>query len=284
MSDLNNPAGRLHAILKFAKEQAGGVNALEVWHRVLKVKQGDSIEFLKRYGQMQSLVGDTFNDLLETGAMGPNHYPMKWATQFQRAFTEIRLKDSQWSVVRGFINADVLDGIENASYLLAQKKLEASVQDDELNDIKTRVDSLLTEVKDGAVEPHLREVITRNLENIQNAIELRWLQGANPIAGAAAIASVQVDRHIELKQSEFGNKLIELITYILFTIVPNVGFYSGLDGPELLVVIQEAGLGPKINRELPSDFSDNFGQGNTLEMPKMIEPPKAGGVSEEDSE
>ena len=284
MSDLNNPAGRLHAILTFAKEQAGSTSALAVWHKALKVEESDSIEFLKRYGQMQSLVGDIFNDLLETGAMGPNHYPMKWAAQFQRVFTEVKLKDSQWSVVKQFINNDVLEGVDNASYLLAQRTLEASVRDDELNDIKTRVDSLLTEVEDSAVESHLREIIIRNLKNIQDAIELRWLQGANPIASAAAIASVQINKHEELKQNELGNKLRELITFILLTLVPNVGFYSGFDGPELIAVMRKTALGTEINWELPNNSSDSSSRSNALEAPKIIKPPKTDEIFEEDSE
>lgn len=176
---LDNPAGRLLAVVQAARSVNPGVNALAGWQEVLNAPPGDHALFHSRVAQLFYLAGETRRTVESFPDEDPEtileHFPQVEATleQFNRVaatnmqgfFAGLEIKSGDYS-------------LRLCSSLLHRRAREAVIKSETVRDLQARIETLIQDVVDaGDLANALKEWTLDRLKEILEALRLQPLYG-----------------------------------------------------------------------------------------------------------
>lgn len=207
--NLNNPAGRLHAILFELKASTGHNQTANVWAKALKVDDINSSLplLLVRLGKVYAMPGQIRAAMEELP--GYHSYDVdSWHDPLARAFREAHLK-STWSQVVSHFSDNLLRGIESNSFKLSQYSGRPSLSDDQLKKLREefiKLREVVSEADD--VGPNSKERILERIQRVLGVIDNFWLEGTDNLIVEVQATVGEVATRPEAQESNASKTMV----------------------------------------------------------------------------
>jgi len=175
----NNPAARLHALLKALKGQNATTNLVNAWSVIFALQEEpggrNHFTFLRRYGKFLALPGRARAALSAVPDLDFELYS-RWVPKLNDAL----LASPFNSIVGGFFNIfqnSDLDYLQFCADGLSSKRPEKTVDAGALTDIVKDLEQLRRDTEAAAVEQELKTYILDELDDIKSAIQDYQIDG-----------------------------------------------------------------------------------------------------------
>ena len=243
MSQINNPADRLLAIVKIGKSQTQTDHVIKVWSNVLSVPFEESSKLLRRISIVYSLPEQIFTKVKTIDDINSDLY-LKWFSKVNHAFNSLQFNNFQWGQLMSTFDPSVEYGLEICADVLSRKIPDKTVDDGDLDNATTKIDELLQFIEnDNDIDSITKNFIINALHGIYNAIEEISISGLSTLEKEfnSIVGSVVTNRdkyNVDSKKSESANKFWQIITVL--SVILSI--------PASLIAIDD-----KINNELPEN-------------------------------
>jgi hypothetical protein len=185
---LNNPAGRLHRILSRAKS-AGQPNVLLAFATAFEIPPTNISEILLNLGKLGLAVDEVSEELRRANDTDNLEEYLESAPHLKSALS-IQHLGVTWETFKNHIRDEDLRALRYCSKALSKISLEEVLSDEQIKDLKTKVEALYEDVLgSNDVEPQLRRVILGHLDSIRRAIHEYRITGLRPLAEALSITA-----------------------------------------------------------------------------------------------
>lgn len=198
--NLNNPAGRLHAILSDLKSVPGNEQIVTAWEKALKTPTNQLPELLARLGKVYAMPNLIISEMKEV----PGYHSRdisRWHQPLSKAFQEAHLKSS-WGVVSGHFSDGVLADIESCSEKLSYFRPEPTISESQLTSIRAEfadLKKIIDEAED--VSQDTKKLILKHIERVLKATESIWLEGTGKLVIEVQAAIGEAVSSPEARQS-----------------------------------------------------------------------------------
>lgn len=182
MIDTSNPAGRLHSLMLAAKNCNERQKVRAVWAKVLECDESDDADISRRVVALYELSREVQTLIRLIPDLNYDLYLDSFG-QIEKAIFPLNL-NAEWKGQRGAINETILTRLQFCADELAKHYSEESVSDDDLKDIRLRVDELFEMVHDSGIPKLLRLALLEELERIRSAISMFRIKGAKGVKEA----------------------------------------------------------------------------------------------------
>jgi hypothetical protein len=189
---LNNPAGRLYALLVKANALSDKKHYLDAWRELLLPphEQKDTFAVFERLGPVFMLPNQAVVAIrqLKLDAVSEKHL-LEWVPGVEQAF--LLSFHSMWSQFRNSFkdkNAHCLYSLKTAAIELARFSRERELPEDELKQVLQDVQDLREKVRTATISPELKSILLKYLREVETAIEEYQIRGASGVAYAASAA------------------------------------------------------------------------------------------------
>lgn len=178
---LNNPAGRLHALLS----EAGVLNYVEKdrvrtkWAKVLGVEKEDSPTLLLRLSEIMNLPAQV-REAVEAVPDIDHEMYLKHLPNVESAFAKMSL-DVIWGSVAKELDKATMYSLEVCDDLLSRHHPEPMLPGDERERIHKEVRDLFEDVRTNEEDEDLREFLLRHLKAMDDALQEYKISGAPPV-------------------------------------------------------------------------------------------------------
>ncbi|CAM2144591.1 conserved protein of unknown function [Pararobbsia alpina] len=224
---VDNPAARLHQILKEALAHNPGEVCRDVWTSVLRVEPGDHPLLTRRLAEVMGLPREIAVGMTE-------HYPDEtamlshWRGQVDSAFVKLHLA-AQWNSFSSLIDAHAMNYLSNTAKMLQMVVAYKPADRPKLEEIRESIHALLSDVRNSDLDDALKLTVTRYLANLANSIDEYFITGVMPVLDAvnAACGRVLTDhdyRELLKGQTTIGEKIVEILenTAVVTTVAANL--------------------------------------------------------------
>ena len=181
----NNPAGRLHDLLKRAKALPDNSPTLDAWGKLL-FEKGDNkttSAVLARIGMVIQLPAETLKALEGVPGIDAALH-LGWVSVVENAFCRMRL-DATINHLTHNVDDATLVKLHAADHALSQYSPEPSLTPDHLTRLNTKIDDLREEIETGDGLPHeVRTFLLEQLLGIQVAVDTYRIRGARGLRDA----------------------------------------------------------------------------------------------------
>lgn len=190
---VDNPAGRLLAILKAGKLHKGNVTCRSVWHALLNVPTGDHPLLSERLAQVMALPKIIAVEMQE-------HYPDEspmvahWRGQLDTAFVNLNLNIAWDTFIQQIDEHSMMHLNSTAKLLQGVTKFRPMTQFD-ITSVRTQVDELIKEVLDAEFNEDIKLSIVRYLKRLLDNLDEYFITGIMPI--------------LDVVNSTFGNAVLD---------------------------------------------------------------------------
>lgn len=165
---LDNPAGRLHAILADFRGEMNSEGLSVVWRRALKMEDAQLPELMAAIGKVYALPEQVAQQM----EFVPGYHPRdvsRWWNPLAQAFTQMHVSNV-WQQA-GWPNADVLEDLESCSVKLSEAAPEPHLTDDQLQYIKEQVAHIRRDIQsDDTLTRDTKRFIALRLQRIDDAL------------------------------------------------------------------------------------------------------------------
>ena len=200
-AEFDNPARRLHRILSAAAAQTdGNLSTRQLWASVfVDVQPKDTFAIYQRLVALGEL-SDEVEDAVKTVLPAVSHDRLlTWRTNVRTVITGPI--DATWGKSRGLLDDATLQSIGFCGDRLDEESFnEQVIREVDLRALASQVDELFQEVAEGSLDPELRRVILRSLEEIHRAIAEYQIRGAAGLAEALAHARGEAQYHPRMNE------------------------------------------------------------------------------------
>ena len=174
----NNPAGRLHDILAAARQQSPKEPARKAWAAVFQIQPEDTGTLLKMLADLIDLVHETKASIqrIEDVDQKLHLRPFK---KIEALLSQLNL-DAGWEHWKNQIDETTLYGLQFSADKLSRVSGFTQVANDDLADIRSKIDALVAEVADSSLSQDLKLLLLRNLEAVRHALlayRVRGIEG-----------------------------------------------------------------------------------------------------------
>ncbi|MCG9692885.1 hypothetical protein L1D55_14240 [Vibrio sp. Isolate22] len=212
----DNPAARLHEILKQGQEFPTSTPTKDAWSELLNIDD-------QGVGQESILMSKLSQFVLlpyEVEELISLYYPeqsdnLRYAmNKLHQAILKQNLSGS-WSSFSGHIDQHSLSTLSMAAALLEHKLDTKLIDADELSEFKVRIQTVLDESIDSNLSTEFKKYVTHYLQKILTAINDYMISGAQPILDAleATLGHAVLDPEFkeDLKKTETGSKIRDIL-------------------------------------------------------------------------
>lgn len=221
----DNPAARLFAILDEGKKVDANQNCRGVWQNLLNVSSSEQALLISRLGKLMelpqtiiSIVEDEFPNQLKTC----NH----WSAQVNKAFMQQNLND-KWGSFSNHIDAHALNFLSITSELLQTKSPTKLLGDDELSDLREKIDSILNETIESDIDSEIKKYVAKGLSDLLRNIDEYRITGAQPIMDGVEImfghAFADENYREYLSNDGLGKKLVDILAAVASSVTIVLG-------------------------------------------------------------
>lgn len=176
MNVQNNPAGRLHDILRLAQEQHPNHSARDAWGKVFEVSPADTGSLLKMLADLINLVHETKKSIGRLDDVNHEIHLRPFA-KIETLLSQINL-EAPWSHSRSQIDEPMLYGLQFSADRLSRISDYTQISSEELAELRTQIEEISTHVSASNTIPlHLKLLLLRNLEAIRYALIAYRIRG-----------------------------------------------------------------------------------------------------------
>ncbi|HAS7010773.1 hypothetical protein [Vibrio parahaemolyticus] len=178
--EMNNPAGRLLAILTEGKKISKNTPCREAWSQLLELKGKSAHLLIGRVGKVYSLADDIAAELSRLDNVEVSRF-MGWTRFFENSFTNCNL-DQPWSSFINHISEPAIDYLHMTSSLLSTNRPQPVLKRDELESISESAQELIQQVISSDLPLHLKKYFLEQLRKIKFAVEEYQITGSAQVA------------------------------------------------------------------------------------------------------
>jgi hypothetical protein len=171
----NNPAGRLHDLLRAAQQQPGKEPARKVWSAVFSVDATDTGALLKMLADLIDLVDETKKAIGRLQDVDHQLY-LKPFKKLETLLSQINL-EAGWEHWRQQLDEPTLYGLQFSADRLARESGYTHIDNDELAQLRKDVEDLVARMLDADLPDSLKALFLRNLEAIRHALLAYRIRG-----------------------------------------------------------------------------------------------------------
>ena len=189
----DNPAGRLHALLKSALRFQQQKTYREVWSDVFEIAAEDTPSLLSLYGKLIDLIGDARESVDQLENVEKAIY-LEPFDEIDRAFSYFNF-DSSWQPTRDHLTDATMRSLAFAADTLARAQWTSEVEQEELHSLLEAVTSLLLEVQESDLSEEVQAFLIASLHDIQRAIIEYKIRGVDGLEEALGRSIGSAMRH-----------------------------------------------------------------------------------------
>ncbi len=184
MVSVNNPAGRLHALLSEARARKfqDGERLRKVWGVLLDVDSSDTPLLLSITIQLMSLVQQTRKGVESLENIDKETFLVA-VIDVESAFASTNI-DTPWMVFAQQISERTMLGLAFCSDRLSGVMGESIIENAVLDELKSEVEAMIDDVLKSDMASPLRAIILDHLESIRRAIVLYKIRGTQGLKEA----------------------------------------------------------------------------------------------------
>lgn len=222
---LNNPAGRLHALMLKAKSIDANSTGAEAWRQLLtwdQAETGDSGEepeeesqplelhvLLERIGELVALPAQIRREIERVPDIRHEFY-LRHIGVFETAFRERIRFDAAWNHFVNPIQTAHLEGLEACDEVLSRRRPEPTVPDEVLEELVKEFDTLFDRVSEAELDSVVQEFLLAHIEHMRHALQTYRISGIKPVLsaleGAVGAAVLQPDLTDRVKETPEGKQ------------------------------------------------------------------------------
>jgi hypothetical protein len=232
---LDNPAGRLHAILSDGKAKPSKEPAAKTWAALLRVDESDFVTLLQKLGLVHQLPAAVRQRIEKVDGFNPDIH-LRWIPSVELAFKKLHLY-RPWG--------EFIERIDDASLLALQvcdhelsKQGSTNIGNDQIDALKLEAESLRESISEADTALEVEDYLLSNLGMIEKSLCDYYLSGPESIRNAVQITIGSIAGNVNIYQqsqeSEAGKafwafvRKLALILEIIAATVAIGGFVSTL--------------------------------------------------------
>lgn len=185
---LDNPAGRLRALMEEAKSISADVKRLRAWRTLLcpEDENAPTSAVLSRLAEMMQLpaairsavdasdADDAYRELL-----------LKDLPDWEKAFGNALLQfDGLWATFLTQFSLHHYRSLEHLDLYLSRHKGGESISEEDLDDLLIKTGDLAADVRTSALDDDVKHFLLQNLERIRHALEVYRISGTEAMVDA----------------------------------------------------------------------------------------------------
>ncbi|WP_020162043.1 hypothetical protein [Cycloclasticus pugetii] len=225
MDELNNPAGRLLAIIKEGGSHGKDEQCIKVWSTLLKVPLQETPVLLQRIGHVMSLPDRIAEAIYSISDVNHDIY-LKWHSRVMAGVQMTNFQNPWKSFIDRF-DAEIMYGIEICADTLSRSCPEKVIPQSTLNELLSKIAELQKEFSEHDLPPNLAQFICQQLEEIKQAINEYPYLGTKPLEAALekSIGKIVVCPQIykNCQKSTYGKKFWEFMGYLAISVTITTG-------------------------------------------------------------
>ena len=212
MTTLDNPAGRLLAILEEA-EKIGKKNTKqkcrEVWAQVLKVEVTETEKLFTGYLAIMNLTSLAKRSLEELDDVDPELHLSPF-NRLQQGFSTVGF-NHQWEQFNKFLDPATITGMKHCSHILSTTVGEKIITQQVLDELKEEIEQLQKRVMQANLSEELRALLFEKLEEMYKAVIDYNVNGANGMKQAleSTIGGLWLAYEPVKNEVKEGNSVVE---------------------------------------------------------------------------
>lgn len=191
----NNPAGRLHDLLRVAQKQPVKEKARNAWANVFDVDPGDTGLLLEMLADLMGLVSDT-NTSIERLEDVDHALYLKPFKKLERFFSEVNL-EAGWDHWQKQLDEPTLYGLQFAADRLSRNTEITSISEKDIESLQAELEQLVANVIESDLPQGLKALFLRNLESVRHALLVYRIRGVDGLEHELerAVGSLFLNRH-----------------------------------------------------------------------------------------
>jgi len=221
----DNPAARLLKILEAGKKVTASANCRLTWHELLDVAHEEPALLMYRLGKVMELTDLIIREIRDNYPNQANSHTY-WSSKVNTAFMQQNL-NGQWKDFIAHIDEHTISFLNMSTDLLDNKSSTQLMNENDIKDIRTKIDALLLEAIDLDLDPEFKRYIVRYLKKIITAIDEYQISGAIPISeaieGAFGHAFVDENYRSNMSETDFGSKVVSTLGAVASIVTIAVG-------------------------------------------------------------
>ncbi|MDO8289198.1 MAG: hypothetical protein Q7T44_08275 [Parvibaculum sp.] len=171
----NNPAGRLHDLLRIAQQRPAKETARTVWATVFDVEPSNTGELLKMLADLIGLVSETRYFIAHLEDVDHDLY-LRPFNKLETFFSQVNL-DAPWGQWRDQLDETTLYGLQFSADKLSRNSGSTSIAEKDIESLREELEQLVTSVLESALPQGLKALFLRNLESIRHALLVYRIRG-----------------------------------------------------------------------------------------------------------
>lgn len=216
----NNPAGRLHDLLRVAQVQPATLQARNAWAVVFGVEVGDTAALLQMLADLICLVSETKKSIERIEDVDHNIY-LKPFKKIEEFLTQVNL-DARWEKWKNQLDEPTLYGLQFAADKLSRVSGCTSITEDEIDEIRKELEEFVTSILQSDLPQGLKALLLGNLESIRRALLAYRVRGVEGIEGELERAIGSLVLHKEEIPPEGDKSLARTFWERFFTFVDRI--------------------------------------------------------------
>jgi len=221
----DNPAARLLKILEDGKKISPNANCKNTWHDLLNVDQNEPALLMYRLGKVMELTDLIIREIKDNYPNQSNSHKY-WSTKVNTAFMQQNL-NGEWKAFIAHIDEHTISFLNMSTDLLDNKSTTQLMNEDDIKDIRIKIDELLREVIDMNLNAEFKIYIVRYLNKIITAIDEYHISGVVPISEAIEVtlghAFVDESYRNQMFETSFGSKIVTTLGAVAAVVTIAVG-------------------------------------------------------------
>ncbi|WP_404345443.1 hypothetical protein [Vreelandella venusta] len=174
-----DPAGRLHDLLESARKQPESKKARETLGVIFDVESKDTESLLRLLADLIMLSQQTKSRIKSLDDISHDIY-LKPFDNIERILSTLNL-DASWKPYRDLLNEPTLYGLKFCSDKLSRIDRIETIQKSEIEAIQAKLASLVDEILNSEIDPHVKELLLRNLEGLRQSLIAYRVRGLDGI-------------------------------------------------------------------------------------------------------
>lgn len=192
MPSVNNPAGRLHSILREAKRRNEHRSIKVAWSEVFGLPDSDLSSILIRLVELDGLLRQVEEEVQKLDVKKDIY--LKHVPALRSAILASNL-DENWSEKRNLLTEQALDSLEFCSERLEALRPEPTLDETQINEIKLEVDELFETIEEADIPEELKAVLLGILGSMQESIAQYRIRGLEGLRQEWFYIRARLERH-----------------------------------------------------------------------------------------
>jgi chromosome segregation ATPase len=205
MATSNNPAGRLHGILREAKRQEDRLSVRAAWAAVFGFEENEIAKIYAHLAELSELLiraESEFRLLDVRHDVYLKHFPA-----LKLAILAANL-DEQWKQKKAQLTEHALDALEICSERLEMMRPESVVDTEKLEELRSEIASLFATIETSEIPSELRSVLLGMLNSMQEALSQYRMRGVEGLRQEWFHIRARLERHAEAILDERSNPVV----------------------------------------------------------------------------